>query len=220
MSGDDRSTSTPTTASEAVGALIRARIVHGQCQPGQRLVEEELAAELQVSRTSIREALRVLASQGFVVVQPYFGTFVKEMSTKEADDLLELQGALEPLAAGLAATRRAPHHLIELAAIVAAGHAAAKAERSSETSELHGRFHTLLAEASGNESLAEIIVALRHKIDWVYSSNVLRPLEDSWREHEEIVEAIRRGDSAAAVAAAQAHIEHGARARLEVPDRI
>jgi DNA-binding GntR family transcriptional regulator len=206
------------SATEAVGAEIRARIIGGDYRPGQRLAEEDLAAEHGVSRTSVREALRVLASQGFVTVKPYFGTFVAEMTAKEATDLLEVQGALEPLAAGLAARRRTDQHVADLTAIVERGQRAARDGRSEEASALHGRFHTVLAAASGNDSLTELIVALRYKIDWVYSSNVHRPQGDSWDEHANIVEAIELGDSDAAMSAARSHIERGANAQLRPSD--
>ena len=186
------------------------RIIKGGYAPGQRLTEEELAAEYAVSRTSIREALRVLASLGFIVVKPYFGTFVAEMSTKEASDLFEVQGTLEPLAAGLAASRRTAAQLAELRAIVEQGRQAARRRRADDAAALHGRFHAALAAASGNDTLATLIVQLRDKIDWLYAARVRRPPGASWDEHAEMVEAIADGDPDRAVAAARSHIQHGA----------
>src|SRR5579862_9856358 len=113
------------TSTEAVAGEIRARIISGRYESGQRLAEAEVALQLGVSRTSVREALRVLASQGFAAVKPYFGTFVATMTTKEAQDLLELQGALEATAAGLAAARRSAEQLVELKGIVESGRQAA-----------------------------------------------------------------------------------------------
>jgi DNA-binding GntR family transcriptional regulator len=198
---------------DAVVASLRTRIIRGSLQPGQRLTEEELAADLGASRTSVRQAIRVLASHGLIRIQPYFGTFVAELSPKEADDLLEVQGSLEPLAAGLAAERRTHAHLRELWAIVDEGRRAAAEGRTEEAADLHGRFHAMLAAASDNASLATLITQLRDKIDWVYATLVRRPAGDSWDEHAVIVEAIERGDPDGAVNAARQHIRQGRTAR-------
>jgi DNA-binding GntR family transcriptional regulator len=192
---------------ESLCAAIRHGVIRGEYAAGQRLTEEELAAQFGVSRMSVREALRVLAAEGFIRVQPYFGTFVAEMTAKQAGDLLEVQGALEPLAAGLAATRRTPDHLAELKAIVEQGRQAARQGRAEEAWALNGRFHAVLAAASGNDSLSVLITQLRDKIDWVYSTQVRRPPGDSWEEHDEIVAAIEKGNAALAVQAAQSHIQ-------------
>jgi DNA-binding GntR family transcriptional regulator len=183
-------------------------VISGEYAAGQRLTEEELARQHGVSRMSVREALRVLAAEGFIDVRPYFGTFVTELTSKQAGDLLEVQGALEPLAAGLAAGRRTAEHISELRAIVEEGRQAARAGRAEEASALHGRFHARLAAASGNDALSGLIVQLRDKIDWVYAARVRRPPGDSWEEHADMVDAIEKGDASLAVEAAQAHIRH------------
>ncbi len=199
-------------AIELVAAAIRTRIVEGRYEPGQRLSEEDMAAEHGVSRTSIREALRVLASQGFVRIQPYFGTFVEEMTPMEAADLIQVQGALEALASGLAARFRTSEDLAVLRAMVEDGRRAAASGRVAEASALHADFHARLAEASGNEVLVGLMVELHHKLDWAYAANVQRPAGESWDEHSLIIDAIERGDADGAVSAAQAHIDHAAAA--------
>jgi DNA-binding GntR family transcriptional regulator len=200
--------STVATPAEDVCARIRRCVISGEYAAGQRLTEEELARQHGVSRMSVREALRVLAAEGFIDVRPYFGTFVTELTSKQAGDLLEVQGALEPLAAGLAAGRRTAEHISELRAIVEEGRQAARAGRAEEASALHGRFHARLAAASGNDALSGLIVQLRDKIDWVYAARVRRPPGDSWEEHADMVDAIEKGDASLAVEAAQAHIRH------------
>lgn len=202
-------TGVPAEEVPNVGTEVRSRIVRGMYLAGRRLTEEELAAEFRVSRTSVREALRVLAAEGFVRVQAYFGTFVAEMTPKQATDLLEVQGALEPLAAGLAARRRTPVQVAELEALVDDGRRAAREQRVEDARALHGRFHAVLAEASGNDNLSALVGQLRDKIDWVYSTQVPRPLGDSWDEHAEIVAAVAAADAALAEAAARRHIAEG-----------
>jgi DNA-binding GntR family transcriptional regulator len=190
-----------------VCAAVRRRIIVGEYSPGERLTEDALAEEYNVSRIPVREALRVLASEGFVRVRPYYGTFVAELSAGDADDLLEVRAALEPLAARLAAERRTPEQLAELKQIVADGSRATKEDRYEDVAVLNGRFHELLGVASGNTNLRGFIGELRDKIDWVYSVEVRRRARDSWGEHVEIVEAIDRRDAARAERLVYEHIE-------------
>lgn len=197
--------------SERVAAAVRTRIIRGEYRCGQRLTEQDLAGEYGVSRTSVREGIRILASQGFLSVQPYFGTFVAEMAPEEASNLIEVQGALEPLAARLAARYRRDEDIKALKAAVAAGRVAAKEGRSDDSRSLHGQFHLLLATASRNATLTELISALRDKLQWAYSTNVVRPASDAWGEHSEMVKAIERGDEVEAERAARFHIDRAAR---------
>jgi len=195
------------SATSFICAAIRSRIIHGDYEPGQRLVEDNLAQEYGVSRIPVREALRVLESEGFIRVKPYSGTFVGELSAGEANDLLEVRRALEPMAAAKAAANATPEQLAELQQIVADGLRALKEKRHDDLSELNGRFHELLAVASGNTSLAQLIGQLRDKIDWVYSVNVRRRAKDSWHEHATIVEAIAAGDAELAEDTVRRHID-------------
>src|SRR5262245_26774838 len=87
---------------ELVDAL-RERIIRGELEPGQRLREVMLASEFGVSRIPLREALRELASEGFVRSEYYGGTFVARMDAEAAHDLLDVRAVLEPLAAAQAA---------------------------------------------------------------------------------------------------------------------
>jgi DNA-binding GntR family transcriptional regulator len=195
-----------------VCAAVRRRIIVGQYSPGERLTEDALAEEYKVSRIPVREALRVLASEGFVRVRPYYGTFVAELSAGDADDLLEVRAALEPLAARLAAERRTPEQLAELRRIVAEGSEATKERRYDDVAVLNGRFHEVLGAASGNANLRGFIRELRDKIDWVYSADVRRRARDSWGEHIGIVDAIDRRDAATAARLVLEHIEKAATA--------
>lgn len=200
------------TSLETVCTEVRRRIIVGDYRPGQRLTEEALAVAYRVSRIPVREALRVLASEGFVRVRPYYGTFVAELSAGEAGDLLGVRAVLEPLAARLAAGRRTPEQLAELGRIVAEGQAAAGERRYEDVAVLNGRFHELLGVASANGSLRAFIDQLRDKIDWVYSVEVKRRAVSSWREHLDIVDAIDRQDANEAERLVHEHIEHAAAA--------
>jgi DNA-binding GntR family transcriptional regulator len=203
---------TPPTAapkrpsSQVLCSAIRDQIITGVLTPGQRLTEEALAAEFGTSRIPVREALRLLEADGFVRMQPYYGTFVVEISDEEASDLLEIRGVLEPLAARRAANFCTADVLAELQEIVIAGRAAADAGRLTELPALNSQLHGLLAEASGSSILSGLIAQLRHKIAWVYSVELPRRATDSWVEHSLIVEALARRDADSAAALMTAHV--------------
>jgi DNA-binding GntR family transcriptional regulator len=187
-------------------AAIREDVVVGVFVPGQRLTEDSLAERFGVSRIPIREALRMLAAEGFVRMERYYGTFVAQLSAAEAADLLELRGVLEPLAAARAAERRTPQHLAELREIVREGRQAAFIGELGRLPALNTRFHALLAASSGNTSLNAIVAQLRHKIAWVYARELNRRADDSWTEHQLIVDALESGDTDLAHAVMVEHI--------------
>ena len=91
--------------SEVVSETLRSAIQDGTLKPGERLMEIPLAEELGVSRTPIREAIRKLELEGFVVMVPRRGTYVANISLKDITQVFEIRSALEELAAGLAAER-------------------------------------------------------------------------------------------------------------------
>src|SRR2546429_1036826 len=90
---------------------IRDHIIHGVVEPGQRLTEEWLAAEFGVSRIPVREAIRTLASEGFIRSERYGGTYVAELNADIVHDLLDVRAVLEPLAAAQAAARCSAENL-------------------------------------------------------------------------------------------------------------
>lgn len=106
-------------AGQAVCDAIRNDVVTRVFTPGDRLTEERLAARYRVSRIPVREALRTLEAEGFVHSRPYGGTFVAELSDKEAEDLLGIRLLIEPFGAERAATRRTAVHLATLELLVA-----------------------------------------------------------------------------------------------------
>ena len=101
-------------------ARIRRWIVEGHLRPDERLVEQRLAEDLQLSRTPVREALRMLQSEGLVRFEPNRGARVRSLTVADIADLYELRGRLEAMAAELAATRATPEDRAALEAADAA----------------------------------------------------------------------------------------------------
>lgn len=197
---------------------IRAMIVDGRLAPGDRVGQAELAEALGISRGSVREALRRLAGDGFVVFEVNRGFFAAGVGLEGVLDRLETRLVLEPGIARLAAARRTEGHLAALRASIDAERAARTAGEGHDASRA---FHAALADATGNE-------ALRRIFDSLWIADVGRRLlanrlnEPGWQsedvhEHEAIRAAVEAGDGDLAEHLMRAHVESAWRHWSERP---
>ncbi|MFF8957314.1 GntR family transcriptional regulator [Streptomyces sp. NPDC014894] len=194
----------------SVRTAIRDDIVSGAFPRGARLAEEQLARRYGVSRIPVREALRTLESEGFVVTRRHIGAQVAEPTEQEAADLLEVRTLLEPLGAARAARRRTEAHLKVLRGLVRLGQDRARRGHGEDLRALGRWFHETLAQASASPGLIALLTQLRHKIAWMYAvERQDRPLE-SWAEHGAILDAVARGDAERARTLTALHVERGA----------
>ena len=191
---------------QTITERLRDQILINQLKPGERLIADDLALTFGVSRSMIREALLLLATEGFINIVPRKGTFVTQMSAKQANDLFEVRLLLEGQVASLAAERRTAENLRDLRETADFGLAAALAGNVDQLPALNTRFHNLLADTADNDYLTETLSRLSNIIQWVYSRRIIERSTDSWKEHLRIVDAIERMDPAAAKAAAHEHI--------------
>ena len=99
---------------EMVCESLRNAISQGVLKPGERIMEIQLAEELGISRTPIREAMRKLEQEGYVVMMPRRGTYISTISIRDINDIFEIRSALEALSNGLAAERITDEELAEL----------------------------------------------------------------------------------------------------------
>lgn len=191
---------------QTITERLRDQILSNQLKPGERLIADDLALTFGVSRSMIREALLLLATEGFINIIPRKGTFVTQMSAKQANDLFEVRLLLEGQVASLAAERRTDENLRDLRETVGLGLAAALAGNVDQLPALNTRFHNLLADTADNDYLTETLSRLSNIIQWVYSRRIIERSTDSWKEHLRIVDAIEQMDPNAANAAAHDHI--------------
>ncbi|MEO3975552.1 GntR family transcriptional regulator [Streptomyces sp. CAU 1734] len=196
----------------SVCTAIRDDIVSGVFPRGTRLAEEQLARRYGVSRVPVREALRTLASEGFVTIRRHAGAAVAEPTAQEAADLLEARTLLEPLGAAGAARRRTEAHLKVLRGLVRLGRERARRGHSEDLRALGGWFHETLVQASGSPGLITMLTQLRAKITWMYA--VDQPAEPGlwWAEHAAILDAVARGDADRARELTARHAGHAAAA--------
>jgi DNA-binding GntR family transcriptional regulator len=202
------------TLHEVVAERIRTAILNGTLYPGERLVEDRLAQEMDVSRHPVREALRTLQLEGFVEISPRRGATVSRVSTEEAGELFEVLSALDGLAAGLAAAARsestidAIEGVLDRADVVLEfGSSDLSADSFRTLAALNRDFHVHIAQASGNQQLIETLNLLRDRIQWIQAAVNRRRPELSWPEHRKILDAILAEDSPTAEALAREHIE-------------
>ncbi|MBT2413686.1 GntR family transcriptional regulator [Streptomyces sp. ISL-12] len=191
----------------SVCTAIRDDIVAGVYERGSRLTEELLARRYGVSRVPVREALRTLEAEGFVVTRRHAGACVAEPTEQEAADLLEMRLLLEPLGAARAAQRRTEAHLKVLRGLVRLGQERARRGNSDDLRSLGGWFHETLAQAAGSAAMTSTLTQLRHRIAWMYAVEAPASPVDTWAEHGAIVDAVARGDGERARSLTALHTE-------------
>lgn len=202
---------------EIVFETMREAIISGQLRPGERLMEAQLAEEMGVSRTPVREAIRKLELEGFVVMIARKGAYVADLSTKDIADVFEIRSALEALAAGLAAERITDEEMEDLQRILV------KVSESAESHDLEAlinvdtEFHDVLYKASRNNRLVQIISNLREQIQRFRSTTLASPgrMKNALEEHKKIVDAISERNVALAMQLAQEHIENAENSMME-----
>ena len=182
---------------------LRRRIIECDYAPGHRLTEDRLADDFGVSRNPVREAIRVLEREGFLVAQPRRGAVVASVSAQDVEELFDVRLSLEVLAAQQAAQRVEARGAAMLRALVAD---AAAATTVSDLATLNSRFHAEICRLSGNALLIGIMESLRDRLEWIYRQSAVERAPHSWTEHEALATAIAAGDAEAAAHGAHTHV--------------
>jgi DNA-binding GntR family transcriptional regulator len=197
-------TQTPFAA-QLVHEQLRDAILRGELRPNVRLVEEEIAADLQVSRTPVREALLALTQEGLVVRSR--GWLVRDHPPEDMLRIIEARAAVEGAAAGLAAARIDDAGLARLRELADAMEHADVDRPSMNT--LNRQFHAVITEAAGNVLLSQF--AQRTAISyWSFSLSVARPAADVEivnAQHREIIAALEAHDTSRAEHLVRAHVD-------------
>ena len=195
---------------EVVSDALRQAIQDGVLKPGERLMEIPLAEELGVSRTPIREAIRKLELDGFVVMIPRRVAYLSNITLKDITQVFEIRSALEELAAGLAAERITTEELENLERMLVEINEYMESKDMDKVVAADIEFHEVLYKASRNERLAEIVNNLREQTFRFRSVSMKQPgrLAKTWEEHRQLVEAISSHNAAQARKIARVHMEH------------
>ncbi|GGN30412.1 GntR family transcriptional regulator [Streptomyces fuscichromogenes] len=196
---------------EALLELITTRAL----QPGQHLVESELAGHLGVSRQPVREALQRLNTEGWVDLRPAQGAFVHEPTEAEADQLLTVRTLLEAEAARLAAANAGSAGVAALESLCAEGEQAVAADEVDEAVALNAAFHAKIMDLAGNTVLAGLAAQVDRRVRWYYTPVARQRGRQSWIEHRELIAAITARDEQLATRLMREHTEHTRRSYHE-----
>lgn len=191
---------------EIVFESMREAIISGVLKPGERLMEIQLADEMGVSRTPVREAIRKLELEGFVVMIPRKGAYVAGVTHKDVADVFEIRAALEGLAAGLAAERATNEEIEEMERVLLFNEGEPKTLEQIVESDTG--FHALVYKASRNDRLVQILANLREQIQRFRATSLAVPgrIKNAIEEHRAIVEALANHDVEKAQELAANHI--------------
>ena len=213
---------------DVVYRILYDEIKDGQLRPGARLVEQAIADRLGVSKTPVREALRMLGDQGLVEIEPYCGTYVSQFSISTLVEIMEIRGVLEGLASRKAASLIDSTQLSHLASLVARMGDTANEDNPQHWLELNWEFHGLIAEASQSPQLINTLAAFRQKMLLSSALGVATNIVHSLEEHRRLFEALTLHDPELAERVARNHIENtktrvallGTREGTEAPDGL
>jgi len=192
-----------------VAELLRQRIFSRELSPGSWIDELRLAEEYGISRTPLREALKVLAAEGLVTMKVRRGAYVTEMSDSDLTDVYHLLAVLESDAAEIVAVKASAAQLKELQDLHSALESAA--QDRAHFFELNEAFHMRLLEIADNRWQGQIVADLRKVMKLNRHNSLLKTgrIEDSLTEHRAIMTALLARDAAGAAQQMRAHFRSG-----------
>jgi DNA-binding GntR family transcriptional regulator len=199
----------PRALYQEVAELLRQRIFKRELEPGSWIDEMKLAEEYGISRTPLREALKVLAAEGLVTMKVRRGAYVTVVSETDLADVYHLLSLLESDAAGVVAQRATDAQLKELQALHKELEAAVG--NRDKFFAINERFHMRLLQIAGNRWRDQMVADLRKvmKLNRHHSLFKSGRLEDSLREHRAVMEALVKRDAKATVKRMQEHFRNG-----------
>ncbi|MCX7248714.1 MAG: GntR family transcriptional regulator [Burkholderiales bacterium] len=203
----------PRALYEEVAELLRQRIFKRELAPGSWIDELKIAEAYGISRTPLREALKVLAAEGLVTMKVRRGAYVTEVSERDLTEVYHLLSLLESDAAGVVASSASETQLEALRLLHQELEVAARPE-SQDTGrffEVNERFHMLLLEIANNRWRDQMVADLRKVMKLNRHNSLLKSgrIEESLKEHRALIAAICAGDAALAVQRMQEHFRNG-----------
>jgi DNA-binding GntR family transcriptional regulator len=197
---------------------LRARIADGRVEPGQRLYEKAIAEELGVSRIPVREAIRMLESEGMVSVLPRRGgVLVRQLDREDVEDLFDVREALEVLAARRAAERADQAGLDALGRLLDTARLAHAAAEAAAVDAANTEFHEQVYRLGRNRLVPEMLGPLTGRLRWLFRQNVEH--ERVLADHERLYRALADRDADLAAAVALEHIRASRRMVLRMLGR-
>ena len=202
---------------DVVFQTLRQAILSGILGPGERLRELELAHQLGVSRTPVREAIRKLEQEGLAQTFPRRGAIVADITRTDLEDVLEVRMTLEVLAVQKACRTITPGQLKELENTAAAFETYIEKGDLTAAAQTDELFHEIICHATGNRRLMQLLMTLRSQIYRYRLENLKNPKShpDLIREHQVILQSLKEGDEDRGEEAVRTHIRRQKESILE-----
>ena len=203
---------------DVVFRTLRAAIFRGELKPGDRLMEIQLAQKLGVSRTPIREAIRMLEQEGLAVTVPRRGAEVAGMTLKDMEDVLEIREVLDELAVQIACERINEEQLEQLARAKEVFEQCTREDDVKKLAEADVAFHDVIYEATGNPKLISLLNNIReqlyrYRVEYLKDASIYQELI---REHARIMDSVRARNAEQAKREMHVHVANQAVAVKEI----
>lgn len=197
---------------DVVFHTLREAILRGDLKPGERLMELQLAEKLGVSRTPIREAIRMLEQEGLAVTMPRRGAEVAKMTLKDMEDVLEIREALDELAVRIACARITDEQLKKLSEVKKQFESSTQTGDVKKIAEADVSFHDVIYEATCNPKLVTLLNNLREQVYRYRVEYIKNPKNYPVliKEHEAILQSLKDREVDRAVSAMQEHVANQA----------
>lgn len=197
------------TKKEVIVEILREAILSGELQPGDRLLQDELAERLNVSATPVREALRQLEAEGILTHSPHKGVRVADVKLEDTRETYLIRSALEALATRLATPNLDEAAIERLQDLQVQMEARIQNDELLELRKLNQEFHMIIYQAARMPRLLKMIRNLWTQFPWDTLYVLPGRAQESAAEHQKIIDTIVNGDAEQAATRMQEHIEHG-----------
>jgi DNA-binding GntR family transcriptional regulator len=214
----NRAAMTRGTMPDEVAHALREAILDGLLPPGTWMREAEVARELKVSRTPIRDAFRILAAEALITITANQGAMVSAMTTDDVIELYAMRSTLEGMAARLAARRAARQCAEQFAELIPEMRAAATQRRHADLARLNFRFHVIVLTAAGNRYLERLLGQLQNAARRFPDPTLGLPgrTDASVEEHVELAATISAGNADGAERLAVEHMRRLSELRIRM----
>lgn len=206
---EKREFSSSFSLTDEIAAIVRDRILKGEYEIGEKIKENQIATELRVSRTPIREAFKLLENEGLIDYIPNRGCFAKGFTKQDVDDIYAVRAALEMLAVERAVERITDSEVTALEEEWELMEFYVRKKDSQKVLELNTAFHDIIYASTRSRFMAQVLRSYKGYIDKTRKSVFYDEayLEAILNEHGEILDAIKRKDKEKAIGAVYRHLE-------------
>ena len=208
--------STSFSLTDEIADVIRDRILKGEYQIGEKIKENQIATELRVSRTPIREAFKLLENEGLIDYIPNRGCFAKGFTRQDIEDIYAVRKALEVLTVEWAVARITPDEIKQLQDQCDLMEFYTSRKDTKKVLEINSGFHDIIYSATGSRFMGQVLRSYKEYIEQTRKAIFYEQgyLEEILVEHKAVLEAIRSGDVETAKQAMADHLD-GSKVRAE-----